>query len=394
MAQDFIDSFLSYTEQISSPYIFRLWAGIAGVAGALERRCWVKALPQPTYANLFVLLVAAPGIGKGVIDEITRIWRQVKRLHLAPDSVTSASLLDSLLEADRKVVHNGSLAFEYHSLIVPSEEFGVLVPSHDLEFLSRLNRIFTNPDVLRVRRKYLKEEVSIVNPQMTILAGTQPGYLGSLLPEEAWSMGFTQRLLLIHSSLGADVELFGDYSSREGAERTLVRSMEQMSVAMGQFQWEPSAAKALSKWHSAGGPPKPEHRRLTHYVNRRTQFMLKLMLISSASRGELPIITDFDYERALTWLLAAEASMPDVFREMVQKSDVHVINELVRFAWQLYLRSKHKPIHEARLHAFLAERVPSEKVPHILALAIRSGHLEQDKNDVKCYKPRPKDELQ
>ena len=100
MAQDFVDLFLDYTEQISSPPIFRLWAAIAGVAGALERRVWVKALPQCTYANLYVLLVAAPGIGKGVIDEITRIWRKVPRLHLAPDSVTSASLLDSLMEAD------------------------------------------------------------------------------------------------------------------------------------------------------------------------------------------------------------------------------------------------------------------------------------------------------
>jgi hypothetical protein len=393
VAQDFVDLFLDYTEQTPSPYIFRLWSAIAGVAGALERRVWVKALPQATYANLYVLLVAAPGVGKGVIDEITRIWRKVPRLHLAPDSVTSASLLDSLMEADRKVVYNGSIAFEYHSLIVPSEEFGVLVPAHDLEFLSRLNRIFTNPDVLRVRRKYLKEEIQIINPQMTILAGTQPGYLGSLLPEEAWSMGFTQRLLLIHAGSGVKVDLFGDYSTHAVQEAKLVRSMEALSMISGQLQWEPKAAQTFSNWHAAGGPPAPDHPRLTHYVNRRTQFMLKLMLISACSRGAERIVTEFDYQRALAWLLAAESVMPDVFREMVQKNDSNVIDELVRFAWQLFLKGK-KPIHEARLHAFLSEKVPSEKVPHILALAIRSGFLEQDNKDPKCYKPRSKDRLQ
>lgn len=392
MAQDFIDSFLDYTDKGTSPYIFRLWAAIAGVAGALERRVWVKALPQPTYANLYVLLVAAPGIGKGVIDDITHIWRKVPKLHLAPDSVTSASLLDSLVEANRHIVHNGSLAFEYHSLIVSSEEFGILVPSHDLEFLSRLNRIFTNPPSLRVKRKYIKEEYNITNPQMTILAGTQPGYLGSLLPEEAWSMGFTQRLLMIHSSSQVPVELFGDYTSREGQERNLIRLMERLVAQFGQLQWEPKAAQTFSNWHATGGLPRPEHPRLTHYLNRRTQFMLKLVLISSASRGDTPVVTEFDYERALTWLLAAEAVMPDVFREMVQKSDVHIINELVRFVWQIYIKGKGKTVHEARLHAFLAERVPSEKVPHILALAIRSGQLENEPKDSKYYKPRPKDD--
>jgi hypothetical protein len=207
-------------------------------------------------------------------------------------------------------------------------------------------------------------------------------------------MGFTQRLLLIYSMERVKTSLFGDYSARDAQERTLVRSMEALAMQMGQLQWEPKAAEAFSNWHAAGGPPIPDHARLTHYVNRRTQFMLKLMLISSASRGEAPVVTAFDYERALAWLLAAEDVMPDVFREMVQKSDVHVINELMRFVWQLYLRSKGKSIHEARLHAFMAERVPSEKVPHILALAIRAGHLSEDPAMPKCYKPRAKDTLQ
>lgn len=389
---DFIDCFLDYTEAIPSPYIFRLWSAIAGVAGALERRVWVKAMPQPTYANLYVLLVAAPGVGKGVIDEITRIWRKVPRLRLAPDSVTSASLLDSLIEADRKVIQDGKLAFEYHSLIVPSEEFGVLVPAHDLEFLSRLNRIFTNPDMLRVRRKYLREEVQIINPQMTILAGTQPGYLGSLLPEEAWSMGFTQRLLMIHASQGVKTVLFQEDNGREALFTKLAAMMNHLVAQCGQLQWEPKAAESFANWHAAGGPPRPDHPRLAHYVNRRTQFMLKLMLISSASRTDGPVVTEFDYERALTWLLAAEHVMPDVFREMVQKSDSNVISELVRFAWQIHIKSKNKGVHVARLHAFLAERVPSEKVPHIIALAIRAGHLQVDDNDSNMYRPRAKED--
>jgi hypothetical protein len=387
VAADFIDSFLAYTDQVPSPYIFRLWAGIAGVAGALERRVWVRALPQPTFANLYVLLVASPGIGKGVIDEITHVWKRAKKLHLAPDSVTSASLLDALLDARRLIVKDGVPEFEYHSLIVPSEEFGVLVPAHDLEFLSRLNRIFTNPEELRVRRKYIKEEIRIVQPQLTILAGTQPGYLASLLPEEAWSMGFTQRILFIHASKGEHKTLF---AHEERSAESIGACMRQLADMKGEVRFAPVAAKRIGEWHNAGGPPRPSHVRLTHYLNRRTQFMLKLMLVSCASRLDGGEVIEFDYERALTWLLAAEHHMPDVFLEMAGKSDANVLSDLSYWGWTVYTRTK-SPIHESRIHAFLSTRVPSEKVPHIFALAIRSALWENIPEGSKTWVPRARE---
>lgn len=371
--QDFIDSYLEWTELAPSPYLFRLWSGIACVAGALERRCWVCALAKPTFPNLFVLLVASPGVGKSVIDEAAGLWKRAKGLHIAPDSMTSASMLDSLKEASRIVRVNGEIKFEYHSLLVPCEEFGVFLPAHDLEFLSRLNRIFTNPDSIRVRRKYIKEEIEILNPQLNILAGTQPGYLQSLLPEEAWVMGFTQRLLMIYAASGPAPALFTEEPHRAAREESLGESIIEISKLHGQFQWEPAAATAITEWDSGGGLPRPEHLRLIHYLKRRTQFMLKLMMVSAASRRNGLVITPFDFERARVWLLAAEAAMPDVFREMTQKSDTYVLQELVYTLFRMYAAAGRRPVHKSRLLAFLSERAPSEKVAKLLDLAEQSG---------------------
>lgn len=377
MSADFIDTYLEWTQHVPSPYLFRLWSGIAALAGALERRVWVRAIAKPTYPNLFVLLVASPGVGKGVIDETDHLWRQVKVLRTAPDSVTSASLLDSLIEARRTVMKlDGSgPEMDYHSLLVAAEEFGVLVPAHDLEFLNRLNRIFTNPEDLRVRRKYIKEEVNILRPQLNILAGTQPGYLASLLPEEAWVMGFTQRLLMIYAQNGPSPELFAEDEDREEREGELIAHLTTAASLRGLMRWEPEAAELIKSWDASGGEPRPKHLRLVHYIKRRTQFMLKLMMISSTSRNTELTITPFDYTRALTWLTNAESAMPDVFREMTQKSDSHVMQELVYCVFRLYMKEQKKPVHKSRIWNFLQDRAPSEKIPRLIEMAEQAGYL-------------------
>jgi hypothetical protein len=387
---DFIDTFMEWTENEPSPYIFRLWSSITCVAGALERRIWTKVINRPTFANLFVLLTANPGIGKGVIDDVARLWKKSGKLHVAPDSVTAASLLDALVEAKRIVANGHSIEFEYHSLVVPAEEFGVLVPAHDLEFLNRLNKIFTNPDDLRVRRKYIKDEIVILQPQMTILGGTQPAYLSDLFPEVAWGGGFTQRLLFIHSGITPMVKLFLQEPARDDLERTLVATMKSLVDRKGQLRWDTKAATKLSNWHASGGVPRPTHPRLVHYLNRRTQFLIKLMMISSASRGADDVIMDFDYDRGLSWLLAAEQVMPDIFMAMVQKSDNQILQNLMYWLWEAYLKAK-KPIHVSRLHAFLGERVPSEKVPHLMALAIRANLIINDPTGSDTFKPAARD---
>lgn len=390
-----MDTYLAYCESVPSPPQFKLWAGIAAVAGALERRVWVKVYAgRVTFANLFVTLVAPPGIGKGVIEETAHLWRNARdasgklAFHIAPDSVTSAALLLELKDANRVIIRGGQLLHEYHTLLVASEELGFLLPSHDLEFLSRLNYIFNNPPYVRVRRVYLKDVVEILQPQLTILAGTQPGYLASLLPEEAWGMGYTSRLIMIYAGVGPNVELFVDDTIRHEQERALLDMMRDMAELSGLCKWDPRAAELLTLWNSDGRKPVPDHPRLVHYNNRRLQYVIKLAIVSAISRARELAIRQFDIERALTWLCDAERTMPDIFREMVNRSDASVLQELHLFAWREWLRSGKKPLPEAALIGFLRDRVPSEKLLRVLEIAERSDMLARVAGE-SAYVPRP-----
>jgi hypothetical protein len=375
---DFIDAFVDWTSGVPSPYIFRLWSAIGCAAGAVERRIWVRALKRPTYPNLFIALVASPGIGKGVIDEVEAIWRKVRKLHVAPHSVNAATLMNQLAKSTRIILRNGTPAYEYNALAIATEELGVLIPVHEVQFLSYLNKIFTNPESFEIDRVYFKGEVLAVHkPMLNILAGTQPGFLGSMLPEVAWSQGFTQRLLFIYSPVGQKVPLFTLDPQDTVREAGIERMVRHLADAEGELGWSPEASRAISAWDAAGGPPAPTHGRLVHYVNRRTQFMLKLMSISCISQMNGTTISQFDFDRALAWLLAAEDAMPDIFREMMQQSDKHLVQELFNFALKTHLQEGKKPIHQARIVTWLSEHGPIEKIMRILEVAVKSGALEE-----------------
>jgi len=389
---DWIDRYMEYTDGIPSPPIFRLLSGISALAGSLDRRVWISTSRSVLFPNLFVLLVAPPAVGKSqAISNVSELWYATKKFHISPDNVTKASLIDALAAADgKRVIPTGLL--EYHSLLTASSEFGVLVPAHDLEFLSVLNHIYDNPRTYRENRRSLNKNIEIVNPQLNIIAGTQPGFLASLLPEEAWSMGFTSRIIMVYSAVPPIVSLFQKQEPRDYMFKELTERLKLFSDLMGEAQWEQAAQDELERWAREGCPPVPQHSKLQHYTGRRILHCLKLSLISAISRtGELRI-TLWDVNRARDWLLHAEQLMPDIFRDMSLKSDSQVIQELHFFLWQIWMKSK-KPIHEGRAIHFLQQRLPAEKIERVLAIAVKSQILIRKDTAVgPAYEPRPSHE--
>lgn len=399
---DWINTYVAFTEGIPSPQLFRQWAAIGTIGAALERRTWTTAARRILYPNLFTLLVGPPGSGKTeAIYPARELLIEAKKFKLAPDNFTKAALVDALTNADRKIVLPDNKLIEYHSLAIMQDELGVLVSAHDLEFLSVLNKLFDNPKNYSEQRRHHDDgkERSLVHPQLNILAGVQPLFLASLLPEEAWGMGTTARLIMVHSETIPDVDLFGgDDIGIHVSRGELVRGLQQLAKLVGRWGWETDAAKELARWHKQKMPPIPAHSRLQYYNARRVIHVMKLCVISAASRvsmhfnGEPAMqVSLLDVTRAKDWLIHAETLMPDIFRGMEYRSDSTVILEMHRFAWQQHAVTK-KPLHESTLIQFLSHHgVRSERVARVLEVAERSGVLSREPGS-RLYTPRPTNE--
>lgn len=392
---------MSLTSEVNSPEILRLWSAIGAVAASMERKCWTRNKRGILYPNLFIMLVTSPGIGKTeAIKRIEQLILQTKKLNVMPRSLTSASLIDVLKRSNKSFLLQGSGApIDYHSGMVITAELGTMISAHDLEFLSILNDIYDNPGQYTQQRRHFNEgkEISIINPQLNILAGTQPAFLAHLLPEEAWSMGATSRTILVYAGQFHDSKPVFSHDELEEElpdEQPLVKQLSKFAERSGQFKWTSGAMERFNAWKESGYKPIPEHSKLVHYLPRRGVHAIKLAMVSAmSSTGEL-VVREDDFTRATDWLISAEKIMPDIFREMAGKSDSDVLMELHYFMWQIMVQLKAKGkacnLGEGELYNFLRFRVPGEKIQRILEIAERSRIISRDPLDPARWIARPK----
>jgi hypothetical protein len=350
------------------------------------------------YPNLYVLLVAPPGVGKTeAIKRVGDLWHATESLHVAPDAVTKAAMIDALARANVKLNvrdANGTMQFEiFHGLNIAADEFGVLCPAYDLAFLSVLSKLYDNGPSFKeeLRSRKGEDQINIKAPILNILAGTQPGFMGQLLPEAAWSQGITSRLLMVYSGVGIKQQLsFGKSNSlnREAKKEydrmfgLLRDDLKTVAGLYGEVDWDAEATEALTKWYDQNLEPIPTHTRLQHYCTRRLATIFKLAMVSSASRRNDLMVAHEDLIRAQDWLLEAEGKMPDVFREMTGSSDKAIIDDLHQYMWQMFARTK-TAMTEQDLLQFLASKAPTEKVFRLMELCERAGIIEREPNSLE-----------
>ena len=379
LLNDWVEGFLELTAHLPSPELFRRWAAISCIAGVLERKVWVRTMNMELYPNLYTILVGPPGVGKTVVTSIVEdLWRSMKGLHVAPKSVSKASLMDALNEAKQSKTYingNDSKHLNYNSLLVNAGELGVFIPQYDSDFMNILTDIWDGR-VYEEKRRGKDLHITIPKPQLNILGATTPSYLNQTLPEGAWDQGFLSRTFLIFSGETTLIDIFAEEAGDQDKYYQLRSDLRTISEMIGVFNFAPEARDAIREWHLAGGTPRPQHPRLTHYNIRRTQQLLKLSMVASASRSSDRLITGDDYITALHWLLDAEIAMEEIFKAMAGKGDGKVIEDAWHFLYKVYMANK-DPIPEHRLINFLSEQVPAYNVLRIVDMMERGRQIEK-----------------
>lgn len=387
---DLISDFMTLTQDAPTPDLFRLWAAIAMVAGAGERRVWLKTARGENFPNLYVLLVAPPGVGKSIVDWVRDLWHDAcepgtksPAFHVAPDSMTKAALVDVMEKTRRQFLPAKGAPVIYSSLLISAEEISILMPSYDLEFAGTLNAIWNNKRLHEeVRRHGPRQSVRIEMPQITILGGAQPSWLASL-PEDVWNSGISRRLLMVYASETPYKDVWQFTTIDENVRGKVLKGLGQISRLYGEMKIELEAIELMRSWDHAGQLPKPAHSKLSGYNTTRYQHFQKLSLISTLSRlgaqAEFPresqyVITLQDVKRALNWLEGIEDRMPDIFRAMIGKSDAAIIEEMHRAVFGMYARTR-EPVPGSAIRKFLMERIPHDKVESMLLMAERANLL-------------------
>lgn len=379
---NFIDSFRAFMADKGSPELYVKWTAIFTIGAAMERTCWLVNSKGILYPSQFIILVGPAGVGKSVCTSasyklLKSINKQGGVFHLAPSSVTKASLIDALNKAERNIIRPTETpsVTSFNSLTVIPNEFGVFLPSWEGDFMSVLTDIWNCMDYSEKRRtKDLHIEMD--HTQINMLSATTPTFLQNLLPEGAWETGFMSRTLTVYSGQSIVTDVFGDLEHDEELWKALMKDIKQIYSLFGKFEVEEDARLAINAWNREGQHPKPDHPKLMGYNARRMEHLLKLCMIASVAGSDDLVITLDHYAEALDWLVELELYMPDIFKSMKVGGDARAMDECWHYAYQHWMR-KQEPVPEHLIYAFLQERAPAHSIDRIIDVMVRAQLLKK-----------------
>lgn len=393
---NFIDGFMRYMEGKGSPSIYTRWSAIFAISAATERKTWMRtAKPRPLYPSQYIVLVGPAGIGKSyatstVHDLLNEIKGPDCVLHIAPTSVSKASLVDALSEADRRIIRpmEQPSVITFNSLIAIPDEFGVFLPGWDNEFMNFLTHLWDCRWYGETRRTR-SLSLQIEHPQLNLLSATTPAYLNSFLPEGAWDFGFMSRLILIYSGEVLYNNLFDTEANDEQLWKDLIFDLSRIHKLYGEFHVTDTAKEALNEWHRGGGFPAPDHPKMMSYNTRRPTHLMKLCMIASLAQDDELIITEEHFVEALDWMTEFEAYLPDIFKAMNTGGAGEAIRECWYYCYNIYIKKK-DPVPESLIYGFLQDRVPIHDIEKILDVMKRQKLLEEEytKTGIKGFKPK------
>lgn len=280
-------------------------------------------------------------------------------------------MVDALVKAKRAIVCLPDPPLEYNSMFITADELTAFMHKYDDEAVGMMSAFYDN-DVYAQHRRGNDLKIKIKRPQLNIISGTTPANLIKFLPENSWEQGFTSRIIMVFSDERTIGDDFAGHTPH--LDEDLTHDLKSIYNLMGKFEVTQEYKDAVGDWRQLGEPPIPSHPKLIHYASRRRVHLYKLSMVSAVDRSDVLLLTKADFNRAMGWLLEAEAAMPDIFKAGAGNADAQAMDEIFHYVRTLS-GPKLLPVPEFKIVKFARERIPMHSVLRVIEIMEKSGQL-------------------
>lgn len=333
---DWLAAFCDYASFGEAPRRMYFWAGVSAVAGALRRRVWIDQVYFQWYPNLYILLVAPPGIvSKSTTADIAMsLLRRVPNIRFGPAVVTWQALAKEFAEGG-EMFQIGDTFYPMSAMTIVSSEFGNLLNPKDKDMVDMLVNLWDGRPFKKVTKMSGVDE--IVNPWINIIACTTPDWIALNVPEYMVGGGFMSRCILVYASEKAKYVPYPALvvpPNIRDMEEVLVHDLEHIATKLaGQYHLTKEAIELGSEWyhhHYKVDAKTMDPVRFGGYIARKQTMAHKVaMVLAAAQRDELVVTVD-DLQTAINMLSDLEADMPRVFDRIGVKAETIHIDRLVQ----------------------------------------------------------------
>lgn len=335
---DFISEFVQNTEWGEAPAYFYFWVGVGTVAAALRRRVWLPMGSFHWYPNLYILLVAPPGvIQKSSTADLglVQLLKNVPGINFGPSTVTWQALYDAFAEVGEEFPIDKDTLATQHALVINSSEFGITLNPKDTEMVDQLVHIWDGREMAKRTRK--DGLLVIPTPCLNMIACTTPAWIAENMPRYLIGGGLTSRMVFVYGEAKERFIAYPfkhmplDYKERQGK---LVRDLTRIASLAGPFSLTDEALAWGEAWYEHFH--KVESRKLDPtliggYIARKQTLVHKVAMCLSASQGDSRLITLPDLQRAEKLISELEEFMPKVYSKIGMSRESNVGEQIIAF---------------------------------------------------------------
>jgi hypothetical protein len=310
---------MQYASYGEAPRHFYFWAGVAAIAGALQRKVWIDQAYFKWYPNFFIVLVAPPGIVSKSTTSGTAmsLLRRVPNVRFGPEVVTWQSLLGSF-EQCRETFQMGELMYEQAALTIESSEFGNLMDTSDKKMIDAFVTLWDGRNLRKETKGSGNDEV--VNPFFNLIACTTPTWIAENFPEYMIGGGLISRMVFVYADKKAKLVAYPGQTvpaNLQQYEAALLADLTHIYKNLrGEYVLTEGAYKWGEQWyedHQRERPPHLDDERFGGYLARKQTHIHKLAIVLAASAGDAMEITEEHLVLASGMVSDLEPDMDRVF---------------------------------------------------------------------------------
>jgi hypothetical protein len=305
---DLLQAYAEYTARSDSPQLFHIWIALGTIAGAAQRKIFMRAQYYDVHTNMFIFLVSPPGRAKkGAALRVGKNF--LKAIEPKVNFATESGSPEGLIKIFTKITNPA-----HQSLSLYSMELGSLMATKPSEMVDMLTDIYDgNPDWSR--QTIAHELQSIKRPWLNLMAGTTPKWLGDKLGLIALEGGLVARSIFPYS----DARLLQNSwpipdPAADALGRRIVNDLSHIATLEGEFAFagglDGTVFRNYDRWFKDRSRfPIIEDPRTATYYDRKDIHLFKVAMALSLSYKDELVLTQEDLDRALKLLDSTEPGM-------------------------------------------------------------------------------------
>jgi len=317
---NFLSGYLEYTRNSESPSSYHTWAGIAVIAGALQRKAWMKWGHTDIYPNQYIFLIGPSGrVRKGEPVMIARSFLSAIGIPLIAEDITREGLIKRLRDSVSNYQPPGQKIQFQCAVTCCAEELTVFLGEGDTKFLATLTNWYDSRDKWTYETKSGGGE-PIEGVCFNLLGSMAEDWIPVSIPHTAIGGGFTSRVIfIVEREKGQIIEDPNTIRIDKGLQAALEVDLERISTICGEYVFSNEARDEYKSWYGseegrikAGRFPISDPR-FDGYTSRRATHLKKIAMAFTAARTSELLVSKDDFKKALTLLMEAEKNMASAF---------------------------------------------------------------------------------